>query len=312
MSLLITDTTLLGGLPLPSTAGRRELRLIPSDNRARWCFDLGNQAMKDGFWALARGCYFTCISRYGEQLAVRYNLALCELATGRPGQAMEHLAKAQQLGPDDNDVMERLIELAAIDLHWTTLDWFEPELARDDEICLEPLQERHLPAMLWQFRDPAIARRANLQPVDSRETMEDWWREQQQKENCYTYAVMHRDLGFSGVCGLTHVDDSAYFYFWMGTDCQGRGLGPRAAMLALIQMRSLGVQTLYTAVYPDNTQSCKALERAGFERLETSGRAADSEVLFYGCALTDQLELADDEEELQDLLDQLGAGFVVG
>lgn len=311
MSLLISDSSLLGGLPLPVPPKMKPVRMIPEENRANWCFELGNQAMNDGFWALARGCYHTCISRYGDQLAMRYNLALCEIATGRPEQAVQHLIRAQQLSPEDGDVMERLGELALIEQQWNCLDWFEPGLARDDELCLEPLQERHLPAMLWQFRDPDIARRANLPAMNSRSDVEAWWQEEQEKENSHSYAVMHRDLGFSGICGVNIAEQDAYFYFWMGTDCQGKGLGPRATALTLKQMRKLGVQALYTAVYPDNQHSQSALEKSGFERMSAEGRARDREVWFYGCGLTDGWSAEMSEQDLQGVLDGVESGFLV-
>ncbi|WP_211826822.1 GNAT family N-acetyltransferase [Kistimonas asteriae] len=310
MSLLITDTTLLGGLPLPAQE-QKPASLIPARSRAQWCFDLGCQALKDGFWALAKGCYRTCLSRYGDNPATRFNLALCEVATGRPEAALSHLVRARQLQPEDEDIQALIEELAARDRYWRSLAWFERRFAKDGDISLEPVDERHLPAMLFQFRDPAIARRVNLPPMKNRKDIDRWWRQEQANEQSVTYAVMHRDFGFSGICGLALVGDVAFFYFWMGTDCQGKGYGPRATALVAQQAVRLGINALYTAVFPDNKPSQKALEKADFKRLAVKGLAKGEPVWFYGCGLDDDWQLETCKPELVYLLERMGSGFSV-
>ncbi len=92
MSLLMTDSPLRGGLRPSAHKPLVQAPLLPETDRANWLFKLGSQALKDGLWAVARGCFRSCIHHYGDCMEARYNLALCELATGQPREALAHLA----------------------------------------------------------------------------------------------------------------------------------------------------------------------------------------------------------------------------
>ncbi len=81
-----------GAIVYKENAQRTGPALLPETDRANWLFKLGSQVLKDGLWAVARGCFRSCIHHYGDCMEARYNLALCELATGQPREALAHLA----------------------------------------------------------------------------------------------------------------------------------------------------------------------------------------------------------------------------
>lgn len=308
MSLLHNPPPLRGGLNIGPS--RLPDAPMPDNDRANWFFRLGSQALKEGYWSVARGSFQSCIHRYGDCMEARYNLALCEIATGRHRLALEHLARAEQLQPDDLDVMARLIELAAIELHWASLGWYDPDQARDGELSLEPLAERHLPALHWQSRDPAIAANANFPALRSREAVEGWFNALQQEPGRYSYAVMHQTLGFAGLVGGNISDQLAWLYVWTGTDCQRQGIAPRALQLARRQLAAAGVQHILTAIYPDNQPSRTTFERADFQQLPQPGDGDGRRVEFWHSPLQLNLD-APDTDALQQQIDQLDAGFEV-
>lgn len=312
MSLLMTDVPLRGGLkPTAPQALAASALLIPDTDRANWFFKLGTQALKEGLWAIARGCFRTCIHTYGDCMEARYNLALCELATGQSRAALAHLARAEQLQPDDADVLARLIEIAAIELHWASLRWYDPGTATDSDLCLEPLAERHLPALHWQLRDPTIAQRANLAPMPERADVEAWYAGLQQEPQRYTFAIMHQTLGFSGLIGGNLDNELAWLYVWTGTDCQQQGLGPRALNLVRQQLQQAGVEQILTATWPDNQPSHKALQRGGFEPLNPQGRAGAAPVQLWHSPLHEAAHWPISNAALQEQIDRLEAGFEI-
>lgn len=255
-------------------------------------FTLGNQAVQSGFFALARSCYHTGISHYGERLSARYNLALCDLATGQPERAMIQLTRARHLSagdsgggsPDKQRIEQRMAELAAIEQYWKQCPWFTPGNASSQHISLEPLQERHLPALPGLMENSAFVRRANLPMVQAGVKGECWWPQWQQSAS-YDLAVVHHDFGLMGLCGLSRINEVAYFYIWLGYTNQQSMLATEAALLALRQMSNLGVDNLCTAMSEKNVSTRRALHQAGFERLNGHGHSGDEAVLFYGCDL---------------------------
>lgn len=244
---------------------------IAAQNRADWFFRLGSLAMKDRLWSAARSSFHSHLHRHGDSLNVRYNLARCEIATGNLRQALDHLVRADQLQPGNRNVTAWLLELAAIELHWTSLPWFDPDQARAGEVSLEPLAERHLPALHYQLRDPAIARNAHLPSLNNAPTVEHWFDRQQQAPGHYHYAVMHRSLGLTGLISGQITDSLAWLTIGIGHDCQRQGIAPRALTLARRQLKQAGIQHILSATTPGNAPSHRALRRADFVPLPPQG-----------------------------------------
>jgi RimJ/RimL family protein N-acetyltransferase len=75
--------------------------------------------------------------------------------------------------------------------------------------------------------------------------------------------------------------DRSYFYFWIGADYQGAGLGCRATELLFRQARALGVHEIFTAAYPFNQRSCDSLRRLGFQQVDVVASPPDDDLVFF-------------------------------
>ncbi len=308
MSLFTHIIPRRGGLTLPT----RHLPAAPmsAQNRADWFFRLGSLALKDSLWSAARSSFQSHLHQHGDGRDVRYNLALCDIATGNHRQALEHLVRADQLQANDRDVTARLLELAAIELHWASLSWFDPDQARAGQISLEPLAERHLPALHYQLRDPAIARSASIPTLHNAPAVHHWFSRLQQDAGHYHYAVMHQSLGFAGLISGNIAKDLAWLNIWIGHDCQRQGIAPKALKLARGQLNQAGINHIISATVPRNAPSHSALRRAGFARLPQQGRGDGHPVQFWHSPLHPWLP-GPDTATLQNQLDQLDACFEV-
>ena len=309
MSLPLSDVRFLGELPLFRLTQEKNVVVQPMvDDYYPGCsLALGNQAVQSGFWALARDCYHTGISHYGERSAMRYNLALCDMATGQPEKAMVQLTRARHLSSEGScvdvkqQIEQRMAELAAIEKHWKCCSWFTPAIASSKHLSLEPLQERHLPALPGLIDNRTLTRRANLSPVLHDVEAKQWWPEWQQNTN-YNLAVVHHDLGLMGLCGLGYIEGVVYFYIWLGYNNLQLSLATEAILLALRQISDAGVDNLCTAVLENDQVTRRTLSRAGFERLNGHGHSGGEAVVFYGCDL-EQGRLLNSSLHLQGRMD---------
>ena len=151
-----------------------------------------------------------------------------------------------------------------------------------DPLRLDPLGHHHREDFVWQYWDPDIARRCCL--PDFRSDLE-WHR---WLDACWgygdqmLYAVVHREWGFVGSVSLTLHGRLGFFYYWIGRDFQGHGLGPAAVRLLLEDAFSRhGMTTCYAKVYEDNLASRKALTRIGFEALDFRPAPPYGDEMFY-------------------------------
>ena len=81
--------------------------------------------------------------------------------------------------------------------------------------------------------------------------------------------------------------DGTYFYFWIGADHQGVGLGCRAASLLFRQAQALGVNEVFTAAYPFNQRSCDSLRRLGFRQIDVVASPPDDDLVFFHRPVSD-------------------------
>ncbi|WP_246794384.1 GNAT family N-acetyltransferase [Burkholderia perseverans] len=193
--------------------------------------------------------------------------------------------------------------------HW--LRWRDGLPIRDAarwataELVLEPLAHHHLADFAWQYHDPAIARLCCMPRFESNEHWHDWLASGYQAGKSIL-AVLHREWGFIGCVSLALHDSVGFFYYWLGPDFQGRGLGPRAVarLLELARARH-GMRACYAKVFDYNTPSRSALGKLGFEPLGIAGAAPHEDQLFYrqGEPCTPRAVA----HELHALLDRLGS-----
>jgi RimJ/RimL family protein N-acetyltransferase len=200
----------------------------------------------------------------------RHGLAICDAATGYPARALAHL---------DHGSSTHIQVSARLD-RWRGLAWYRAELARDDDLAIEPLGIEHAEDLFGQYRDPQIGILTRLPDFASIEAVGEWIVTQANQPGRMSYAVQHETHGFVGVVSLHVAGDAGYFYFWIGCDHQGKGYGRRAARLLCAQAEARGIRRLFTSVYPDNQRSREALRETGFTELDIRALSPDADLVF--------------------------------
>ncbi len=149
-------------------------------------------------------------------------------------------------------------------------DWpgIDGAAANAPDLRLAPLGHRHLLDFAWQYHDPAIATRCNLPAFADAGQWRDWLDSTRGHGDQITHAVLHREWGFIGSVSLILQDGLGFFYYWLGRDFQGHGLGPRAGALLLGHAeRHWRMRACHARVYADNTASRRGLGKLGFREL---------------------------------------------
>lgn len=183
-----------------------------------------------------------------------------------------------------------------------------------DGLRLEPLGHQHLADFAWQYHDPEIAELCCLPRFADDAQWHAWlercWRYGDQR----LYAVLHPEWGFIGSVSLIEcaVGNArvGFFYYWLGADFQGCGLGPRAVRLLLAHARDArGLRSCHAKVFDDNRRSRRALEKLGFRALPVRGIPPFDGETFYRLGLDGEAdaEPAQAVEELRLLLEAMDA-----
>lgn len=238
-------------------------------------------ACEFGAWGLARQALELELALHGEHPAPLYQLACCEAATGQSHRALACLERALALAPHDAACRALQARLVAARKARCSLPWYRPELAGDGELTLEPVTIEHAAALLAQYQDPQIAELTRLPDLATLEEAVEWIVLQRATPDCMTCAVMHRCKGLVGMVSLRHDEAAGYFWFWMGGEHQGGGLGRRAAAMLFDLAAAAGLRELFTSAYVDNARSRQALAALGFGQLDARAEAPDEDLLFF-------------------------------
>ena len=185
------------------------------------------------------------------------------------------------------------------------LDQVAPPVVGDG-LRLEPMGHHHLQDFARQYYDPAIAERCCL-PTFADDAQWHRWLDQ-----CWAYgdqrmyAVIHSDWGFIGSVSLILRGGIGFFYYWLGRDFQGHGLGPAAARLLLEDaQRNCAMSACYAKVFEDNTPSRRALEKLGFEALDFRPAPPNADEMFYRLGSAQQRKRS--VEELRTMFERMGS-----
>lgn len=254
---------------------------FPETQQPDYAFDIGFIATRLSAWALAIEAYQESLRCCGDEVICLTNLGFCYWQLGDTQTARKYLIRASRL----NGATERIEMLAAEVFNWDVyckqLDWYFPEYCSDEEIVLQPIGLHHAEAFFHQYRDPAIGELTRLPDFNEVADVIDWIKSQQQK-NYPVFCIIHRKHGFSGCVAMIRSGEAAFFYFWIGVDYQGYGLGQRAGHLLLSQIKAkLGIQYVFTSTYECNLRSRNALQRLGFETLPFRAQDPDADMHFW-------------------------------
>lgn len=175
---------------------------------------------------------------------------------------------------------------------------------RGTRLRLEPLGHHHWHDFAAQYGDPAIAELCCLPVFQSEDHWHRWldacWGYGDQR----LYAVIDPDWGFVGSVSLILHDTIGFFYYWIGRDYQGRGIGTAAVRLLLDAAATRhGMRTCYAKVFEHNARSRRALEKLGFAALDFRPAPPDANELFYrlGAAQTRERSV----EEMRGLFERM-------
>lgn len=157
--------------------------------------------------------------------------------------------------------------------------WHAPVAGRDD-LRLDPLHVEHAPALAWQYRDPAIAAKTLLPPLEEPSAARDWVEHRLADHHVVPYALLHRDHGFMGSVEITVSGAEAFLCIWIGTDWQGQGLGRRMVAMACEHAFRCGIETMLTAAYDDNAASLRTLRGCGFADVNIRAEPPDHDRTF--------------------------------
>lgn len=227
-------------------------------------------------------------------------VALARYRSGDPAAAIAACRRALLLRPD----AAWAIELYRACREWQAfLDKVPP--IEDATLRLEPLGHHHCADFAWQYWDPEIARLCCLPVFGDDAAWHRWLDECWGHGDQRLYAVLHRDWGFVGSVSLTLHEDLGFFYYWIGRDFQGQGLGPAAVRLLLADaFERRGMRACYAKVFEHNAPSRRALARLGFEPLDFRPAPPHDDELLY--RLGPPQGRWDSAEALQGLFERMG------
>lgn len=156
-------------------------------------------------------------------------------------------------------------------------EWFDAGALRDDELRLALLDAGHTEQWLEHHQDGRVAELCRLPAFITRAYTSSWLERCQRetrepldagRAQCFSLGLIHAQQGLIGSVRLHRYAASAFFSFWVGPAQQGRGFGARASRLVTrVLAPRLQLDLLFTATYPSNLPSERALERSGWQRL---------------------------------------------
>ena len=257
------------------------------------------------------------VAGVGEQLAAdgelpdddRLTLAHAWRRLGEGGSAVDHARRYLIANPRCETGLDEYAET----LRWrefrTQYDLDEALIGDGEGLMLELLVPHHLEDYAWQYFDPAIAELCCLPHFEDDHHWQRWLDETYGYGDQLPFAILHREWGFIGVVSLILQGDVGFFYYWLGTDFQGHGVGPRAAALLLdTAAERWGMSTCYAKVFDYNTPSRKALEKIGFQALGIRAAPPNEEEIFYrvGAPAGHEQTVA----QLHTLLERMGSSTI--
>lgn len=255
-------------------------RYLPPSAFDPFYHQAGVLASQLGHWGMAKACFGAGLAVYGDEPLDLHHLAWCELESGDAAAARQLLQRALALDPAHAACRALLAQLDERLAAASATAGYDASRARDGELALEPLHPAHANALLTQYRDPHIAELTCLPPMHDDADAADWIAAQRSTPDRSCYAVMHADWGLVGLVCMHRGGDAGYFHFFIGTDFQECGYGPRAACLLWELEARVGVRTVFTSVYAENWRSRRALGLLGFDTLPAIALAPNDDMVF--------------------------------
>lgn len=175
-------------------------------------------------------------------------------------------------------------------------------------IRLVPLKAHHIADFIWQYADSSIAKLCNLPQFPDPSAWLSWLWQCNQDWRQHLFAVLHPSLGFVGSVSIHICGEYGFFYYWLGKDFRGLGIGPIAVSTLLkYAQEKHHIKGCFTKIYKHNTASHKGVAKMTFSRLPFHALSPDEHEVFYyrgQSVLVSQLKTS-----LQQVLNELNAGI---
>ncbi len=244
--------------------------------------DFSILAIQLGAWSVAKSALELVCKRSPDLVEAQHRLSLVYLHLGDKTDALRAARRAQQLDPRNPIIVETLAHIQSYISLCESMTGYTESYARSGDISLQPLAAHYTEEFLYQYRDPSIAVMTSLPSFETQAAFFDWLDDQHNNARKNVYAVVHKEFGLIGVVSLNTSGRDSFFYFWIGVDYQGQGLGQLAATLLFTMSRhSLGVSRFHTCVFRDNSRSLSALNQLGFKQQSVRAEAPDQDYLFF-------------------------------
>jgi RimJ/RimL family protein N-acetyltransferase len=177
---------------------------------------------------------------------------------------------------------------------------------QSDDLLLIPLEEQHLSGFSWVYHDPQIAQLCNLPDFGNDDQWFDWLAVDQNNTNKNVFSVIHESWGFIGSVSIEIHEGVGFFYYWLGQDFQGGGLGPQSVLLLLnLAEQQLGMTCCYAKLFQHNFASQKAMKKMAFQALPFEVvSSGDEQVYYYRGPNKPILALGDELIKLAAITDQ--------
>jgi RimJ/RimL family protein N-acetyltransferase len=210
--------------------------------------------------------------------------AILATSTGSNDEAISHLRHLLHADANDARATQLLHQLQQRQARRIANRWHQADGIKDGDLALEMLDELHIETLLYQYRDPGIAKLAGLPELQSPEQVHCYI-ESIGQGNAAEYALMHCNHGFIGALGIRCFADIAHIHFWIGVDYRGQGFGACAVKLLIHHLAKCGISHVFTSVYHRNLCSQRILEKTGFKTIAHDAHREDMDYAFMYLAL---------------------------
>ena len=223
------------------------------------------------------------VERFRQQLPESFATELGAFAQWKCGDrqtAFDGLEAHMLRYPYDRAVFGLYRYLLEQSYHQGFYGYHRPQVS--ETLSLESLSPHHVDEFFWQYWDPDIAELCCLPRFTSKDDWINWLNDEYALGDQTLYAVIHKEWGFIGAVCLIQHKGIGFFYYWLGKDFQGRGLGREAASL-LIELAGevFDIERHYAKVFDHNLVSQKLLRKLGFQPVPLKGAAPNDNEQFY-------------------------------
>lgn len=247
---------------------------------ARLYREVARAGMQVAQWGLVRQALHWGIRHHGEGVDDLALLAWCEANTGETERSRSLTSRALALDAGHLGAKDMLRRLQRRHAAMESSPWRQCVKHPTRPLLLEPLNADHAPALHHQYRDSQIALMTGLGSLPTIAHAQQWIEKRLANRSHADFAVMHRDAGFVGHVGLRVLPPAASFCFWIGIDHQGKRLSTDAGRLLCSFAMSQGLDWIFASAYRDNLRSIRALERIGFQRVDSPSASQEDQRVF--------------------------------